>query len=121
MRTTRSLVPRLPVVAVAALLALGAAHATDPSPSPAAVAPVDSRIHAGPLVMTVHLSRTAQVFHVVDQLSAWSEFCHSQYADRVKLSDEEKEREEALKNWRRPWFTDQPGHLTAERIHGGIY
>ena len=23
--------------------------------------------------------------------------------------------------WRRFWFNDQPGHLTPERIHGGIY
>ncbi|HEY8504447.1 MAG TPA: hypothetical protein VIL46_07670 [Gemmataceae bacterium] len=22
--------------------------------------------------------------------------------------------------WRRIWFTDQPSHLTPERIHGGI-
>ena len=22
--------------------------------------------------------------------------------------------------WERIWFTDQPSHLTAERIHGGI-
>jgi len=22
--------------------------------------------------------------------------------------------------WRRIWFTDQPSHLTTERIHGGI-
>ena len=22
--------------------------------------------------------------------------------------------------WRRFWFNDQPGHLTPERIHGGI-
>jgi hypothetical protein len=22
--------------------------------------------------------------------------------------------------WERVWFTDQPSHLTAERVHGGI-
>jgi hypothetical protein len=22
--------------------------------------------------------------------------------------------------WRRIWFTDQPSHLTPERVHGGI-
>ena len=42
-------------------------------------------------------------------------------APPAEVSDEDKERDEALKNWRRPWFTDQPGHLTPERIHGGIY
>lgn len=36
-------------------------------------------IAAGPLQVTVHISRTAQLFHVVDQLSQWSPFCHRQY------------------------------------------
>lgn len=37
-------------------------------------------LEAGPLTIEVHLSPTAQLFHVVDQLSAWSPFCHGQYA-----------------------------------------
>jgi hypothetical protein len=49
------------------------------SPRPE-VAPVTTRIEAGPLRLTVSVSRTAQVFHVVDQLSAWSPFCHLQYS-----------------------------------------
>jgi hypothetical protein len=37
-------------------------------------------LHAGPLRLEIHVSRTATLFHVVDQLSAWSPFCHGQYA-----------------------------------------
>ena len=36
-------------------------------------------IVAGPLTLQVSTSRTAHLFHVVDQLSAWSPFCHRQY------------------------------------------
>lgn len=36
-------------------------------------------IEAGPLTCEVHISRTAHLFHVVDQLSEWSEHCHRQY------------------------------------------
>jgi hypothetical protein len=36
----------------------------------------------------VHVSRTAHLFHIVDQLSAWSPFCHSQYRRHFEpLSD----------------------------------
>ncbi len=41
-------------------------------------------LDAGPLQLKVHVSRTAHLFHVVDQLSAWSEFCHGQYRDAMK-------------------------------------
>lgn len=34
---------------------------------------------AGPLVLEVHVSRTAHLFHVVDQVAEWSPFCHTQY------------------------------------------
>lgn len=37
-------------------------------------------IQAGPLTLEVRIgSRTAHLFHVVDQLSGWSEYCHMQY------------------------------------------
>lgn len=36
-------------------------------------------IEAGPLTLEIHLSRPAQTFHIVDQISKWSEFCHPQY------------------------------------------
>src|SRR5688572_20559641 len=54
-----------------------------------ALAPQESRsvvVEAGPLTCEVHLSRTAQVFHVVDQLSEWSEHCHRQYGRHFSLS-----------------------------------
>ena len=38
-------------------------------------------LDAGPLQITLHVSRTAHLFHVVDQLAAWSEFCHTQYRE----------------------------------------
>lgn len=39
------------------------------------------KVTAGPLTIEVHLgARTAHLFHVVDQMSGWSEFCHRQYA-----------------------------------------
>ena len=34
---------------------------------------------AGPLTLDVHISRTATLFHVVDQISEWSPYCHRQY------------------------------------------
>lgn len=36
-------------------------------------------IVAGPLTIDISISRTAHLFHVVDQLAAWSPFCHAQY------------------------------------------
>ena len=47
-----------------------------------ALAPQDPKpavIEAGALRCEVHISRTAHLFHVVDQLSEWSEYCHRQY------------------------------------------
>ncbi len=39
----------------------------------------DAIVDAGPLTLDVRVSRTATLFHVVDQLSLWSPFCHAQY------------------------------------------
>ena len=36
-------------------------------------------IEAGALKCDVYISRTAHLFHVVDQLAEWSEYCHRQY------------------------------------------
>ncbi len=36
-------------------------------------------IDAGALKLHIYISRTAHLFHIVDQLSEWSEFCHPQY------------------------------------------
>jgi hypothetical protein len=50
----------------------------------AAGAPVERKapsgvIHAGPLDFAITISRTAQLFYIVDQMSEWSKFCHPQY------------------------------------------
>jgi hypothetical protein len=47
----------------------------------AASAQSDSPTHvdAGPLQLDLYLSQTAQLFHIVDQVSEWSEFSHPQY------------------------------------------
>lgn len=39
----------------------------------------EERIEVGPLRLDVYISRTATLFHVVDQLSEWSYYCHRQY------------------------------------------
>jgi hypothetical protein len=44
-----------------------------------ALAPQETVIEAGALTCEVRISRTAHLFHVVDQLSEWSEYCHKQY------------------------------------------
>lgn len=36
-------------------------------------------VEAGPLELRVYVSRTANLFHMVDELSGWSRFCHRQY------------------------------------------
>ena len=39
-------------------------------------------LDAGPLKLNLYVSpRTATLFHVVDQLSEWNEFCHRQYGE----------------------------------------
>ena len=51
-------------------------------------------VHLGKLVLRISEAQSAQVFHVVDQLSAWSEFCHPQYARwaarAIKLADADR-------------------------------
>src|ERR1700676_4809868 len=51
-----------------------------------------SDVDIGGIVITVSDSWTAQVFHIVDQLSEWHEACHRQYgrwANRTHLLDEQ--------------------------------
>lgn len=45
------------------------------------------RIEAGPLTLETHVSKTAQLFQVVDQISQWSEFCHPQYSRYFEALD----------------------------------
>ena len=39
----------------------------------------DWSLDAGPLKLEICVSETAHLFHVVDQIAEWSEFCHRQY------------------------------------------
>jgi hypothetical protein len=50
----------------------------------------DQRVGAGPLTLEVYISRTAHVFHLVDQLSAWDDSCHGQYREHLTLSAEDE-------------------------------
>jgi hypothetical protein len=85
------------------LLALGACAAPLPPPEPAPPPPPPVRaappqppaplrlertleIAAGPLILTIIASETAQTFHVVDHLSRWSPACHPQYAQWASRS-----------------------------------
>jgi hypothetical protein len=36
-------------------------------------------VDAGPLVLEITVSSTANLFHAVDQIAQWSEYCHDQY------------------------------------------
>src|SRR5688572_12454679 len=72
----------------AALLACALAAAPAAAEEPAAE--WTERIECGPLVLEVRASRTAHLFHVVDQLSAWSEFCHAQYGRAMPLDDADR-------------------------------
>ncbi len=68
---------------LAVLSTFGRAAAQEAKPAPAADGTV--KITCGPLSMEIHVSRTAHLFHVVDQLSGWSEFCHGQYRRAIHL------------------------------------
>src|SRR4051812_27545964 len=68
-------------------------------PSLALAAPQEAHrssgdVQIGKLVLRISEAESAQVFHIVDQLSEWSEFCHRQYgrwaAKSVKLTDADR-------------------------------
>jgi hypothetical protein len=48
----------------------------------------DWELRAGVLTLEIHASRTAHLFHVVDQISQWSEFCHHQYIDWLQRPED---------------------------------
>jgi hypothetical protein len=56
--------------------------------------PPQGPIDLGELRVAVSTSRTAQLFHIVDQLSGWSPYCHRQYgrwfAQHRPLDDEDR-------------------------------
>ena len=54
------------------------------------------RLDAGAVQLDVYISRTAHMFHVVDQIAGWSEFCHRQYVSYFEgleggLSEKDRE------------------------------
>jgi hypothetical protein len=70
------------VLLLAAVSACGAQSLTQNEGSAAQTkerANAPAHLDAGPLKLDVYISETAQLFHVVDQISQWSEFSHSQY------------------------------------------
>ena len=44
-----------------------------------AAASDEDQLEAGPLTLNLYVSKTANLFHAVDQIAQWSEFCHTQY------------------------------------------
>lgn len=61
-------------------------------PHPAAAElPGGTTVEAGPLRLRIYVSRTANLFHMVDELSGWSRFCHRQYEAYFDPSEEDRE------------------------------
>ena len=61
-------------------------------------------IKAGPLTLTVHVSRTANLFEIVDNLSNWDRYAHAQYVRHFEKGITEDDRallEEYAANRRR--------------------
>lgn len=54
----------------------------------------DDRLDAGPLTLEIYVSETANLFHAVDQISEWSEFCHRQYVAYFEGLDGEMSKED---------------------------
>jgi len=61
---------------------------------PVAALAGDDCLHAGPLTLNIHISKTAHLFHAVDQISEWSEFCHGQYVSYFQGLDGEISKED---------------------------
>ena len=77
--------------ALAAPLAFSLLFTAAPAAAEEPAAEWSERIECGPLVLEARASRTAHLFHVVDQLSGWSEFCHAQYGRAMPLDDGDRE------------------------------
>ncbi len=94
------------VVAVALAIALagcGGRRPPPPTPPPPALAPAPAppappphELTLPPLALTLVDGTTAQVFHVVDELSAWSPWAHPAYASWAKTEMELEDAERAL-------------------------
>ena len=103
---------RARILALALVLLGGAWRSQAGEPARAESSPVTRTptdvtvVDAGPLRLRLYLSHTAQLFHVVDQLSEWSPFCHRQYRRALTPLDEREE--ESLVRYREvrarhPW------------------
>jgi hypothetical protein len=68
-------------------------------------------VNADVVKLQVYVSRTAQLFHVVDQLSEWSPYCHRQYGryfgsaagGGLSAQDREMLKRHAAVRQKRPW------------------
>jgi len=80
---------------------------------------------AGPLTIRVHISRTANLFHIVDQVSAWSRYTHQQYGRhfrKLSAADREQLARHRLIRERLPWgrgleqtfYTPEPLRIALE-------
>ena len=53
-----------------------------------------TNVKLGGMLVSISESRTAQVFHIVDQLSQWDQYAHKQYgrwaAENLKLDQEDQ-------------------------------
>jgi hypothetical protein len=49
-----------------------------------------SSLQTNELTASVHVSQTAQLFHVVDQMSQWSPYCHAQYRRELPPTAEDE-------------------------------
>jgi hypothetical protein len=73
-----------------------------------------------------HLRKLLLGFFATVALSANSGCILNQYSSdpnirMQQLLYQSEDLRQIHNEWRRFWFNDQPGHLTPERIHGGIY
>jgi hypothetical protein len=55
-----------------------------------ALAAAPLKLSAGPLTLELTSSESAQQFHIVDQLSQWSQFSHKQYRRALKLEPDDE-------------------------------
>ncbi len=80
-----------PVLLLLVAILLGHAQSRVPDTTSALETrgPTNATLHleAGPLKLDVYISETAQLFHVVDQISQWSEFSHRQYVRYFRSLD----------------------------------
>ncbi|MGO9708979.1 MAG: hypothetical protein ACLQBL_08960 [Polyangiaceae bacterium] len=107
-----------------------AAPAPPPPPPPAAPPPPPHDLAAPPIALTLIDSPTAQVFHIVDELSGWYPEAHAQYAEWAKkempLDDAERamlKKHAKLRAMRRRGGSDEAFNVPlpiAEAAHAAV-